>query len=111
MKISKLNDMKKGWFVGDFNPTVLKTRNAEVAVKLYKKGEFEERHYHKVATEITVIISGAVLMNGTEFSEGDIITIDPYESTDFRVLKDAVTVVVKCPGELDDKYDGEYRNV
>jgi|SaaInlStandDraft_4_1057021.scaffolds.fasta_scaffold37611_2 hypothetical protein len=108
MKVNKLSDMTKGWFVGDFYPTTLRTQNSEVAVKSYKKGEFEERHYHKVATEITVVISGRVLMNGVEFVEGDIVTISPYESTDFKVLKDTVTVVVKCPGAVNDKYAGKY---
>ena len=50
MKISKLSKMKKGWFVGDFNPTLIKTQSAEVAVKHYKKGDSEECHYHKIAT-------------------------------------------------------------
>lgn len=29
--------MTKGWFVGDFEPSILKTKNCEVGVKSYKK--------------------------------------------------------------------------
>ena len=60
MKVAKLEDMVKGWFVGNFDPTLIKTNDVEVAVKEYKKGDYEEKHYHKIATEITVIVSGKV---------------------------------------------------
>ena len=48
MKVAKLDDMIKGWFVGNFEPTLLKTNDVEVAVKRYKKGDYEDRHYHKI---------------------------------------------------------------
>ena len=37
MKIGKLRDMKRGWFIGDFEPSLLKTRDCEVAVKSYRR--------------------------------------------------------------------------
>lgn len=98
--------MVKGWFVGDFKPTLIKTQQVEVAVKQYCKGDLEGRHHHKIATEITVIVSGRVRMNGVEYVKGDIIVIEPNESTDFEALEDAVTTVVKYPGATDDKYEG-----
>ena len=107
MKMAKLNDMIKGWFVGNFNPTLYRTNGVEVAVKEYKKGDSEERHYHKIATEITVIINGKVKMNGTEYIKGDMVVIEPGESTDFQALEDSINVVVKIPGANNDKYLGE----
>ncbi len=106
MKTAKLDDMIKGWFVGNFEPTLLKTNDVEVAVKEYKKGDYEDMHYHKIATEITVIVSGKVKMNGVEYSKGDIIVTKPNEATDFEVLEDTVNTVVKYPGVNDDKYLG-----
>lgn len=106
MKIVRLEDMIKGWFVGDFEPTLIKTRDVEVAVKEYRKGDREGRHYHKVATEITVISSGRVRMNGIEYGKGDIIVIEPLESTDFEALEDTITTVVKYPGASNDKFEG-----
>ena len=110
MKISNLKDMKKGWFVGSFEPTVLKTQDVEVAIKSYLKGELEERHHHKIATEITVVVSGLVSMNGVVYREGDIIIIEPFESTNFKALENTVTTVVKLPGAINDKYIGIYKN-
>lgn len=107
MECYRLEDMVKGWFVGDFAPTALATQAAEVALKTYRAGEREARHYHKVAREITLIQQGRVRMNGIEYAAGDIVVIAPLESTDFVVLEDTVTVVVKVPGATDDKYPGD----
>lgn len=104
MKVFNLRDMVKGWFVGHFQPTVLLTKDVEVAVKKYKAGEYEVAHYHKIATEITVITDGEVRMNGVSYSSGDIILIEPNQATDFLAVTDVTTTVVKYPGANDDKY-------
>jgi len=107
MRRAHLNDMVKGWFVGDFAPTMIRTSDFEVAVKEYRSGEYEARHHHKVATELTVIVSGRVRMNGVEYIKGDIIAIEPNEATDFEALEDTITAVVKCPCAVNDKYMGD----
>ena len=104
MKTAKLEEMVKGWFVGDFEPSALRTKDFEVAVKSYAKGESEERHFHKLAIEITVVVSGRVRMVDQDWGPGSIITLDPGEATDFFALDDSVTVVVKTPSVLGDKY-------
>lgn len=105
MKIARIDEMTKGWFIGNFEPSLLKTNAVEVALKKYKKGDYEKAHYHKIATEFTVIVSGRVRMNGKEYIEGDIIVIEPNDSTDFEALEDnTVNVVVKIPGANNDKY-------
>lgn len=99
--------MIRGWFVGNFEPSVFKTHEVEVGVKEYKKGDIEEKHHHKIATEITAIIRGKVRMNGVIYSKGDIVMIYPEEATDFEALEDTISVVVKIPGANNDKYLGE----
>ena len=104
MKVAKLHEMTKGWFIGNFSPTLLATDAVEVAVKEYPAGFAEEWHYHKIATEFTVIVTGEVEMNGLRYSKGDILVIAPGEGTDFRALTDVVTAVVKVPGASNDKF-------
>ena len=100
--------MTKGWFIGNFTPSLLKTNDVEVAVKTYNAGDYEEKHYHKIATEYTVITSGRVKMNNIEYGAGDIIVMEPGEATDFECLENGTTnVVVKIPGANNDKYIGE----
>ncbi len=105
MKTARLEDMVKGWFVGDFEPTLYRTDGAEVAVKAYRAGDAEAAHYHKIATELTVIVSGEVRMNGAVYRAGDIVILSPGEASDFCALTDAVNVVVKIPGAKNDKYE------
>ncbi|EAK0440367.1 hypothetical protein A9458_04795 [Campylobacter lari] len=107
MEIFSLQDMIRGWFVGNFDPSVIKTDLVEVGVKHYKKDDYEDKHYHKIATEITVIIEGKVQMGNKIYTKNDIIVIYPKESTDFKALEDTITVVVKIPGANEDKYIGE----
>ena len=104
MKHFHLKDMQRGWFIGNFVPTVLKTSDFEVAVKEYKAGQTEEWHFHKVASEITVVVSGEIQMCNKIFSQGDIIFLDPGEGTAFKALSDAATVAVKIPSVANDKF-------
>ena len=104
MKHAQLEKMVKGWFVGSFVPTAHATDACEVAVKHYKAGDFEAAHYHKIATEITLVLSGQVKMLDREWTAGDIIVVEPGEITAFEALTDVVNVVVKTPGVLNDKF-------
>ena len=104
MKSAKLTDMVKGWFVGPFSPTAMHTDSCEVAVKFYRAGDREGAHFHKVATEVTLVLSGKIRMSGREWETGDIIVLSPGEATDFDALTDSVSVVVKIPGAMGDKY-------
>src|SRR5687767_9927303 len=104
MRIEKLDGMTKGWFVGDFSPTVLRTPHAEVGIKRYRAGDIEAAHLHKVAVELTAVVSGEVAFNGTIARGGDIVVVEPGETIAFRAISDAVTVVVKMPSVAGDKY-------
>lgn len=104
MEKFKLADMTKGWFVGAFSPAAMRTPDVEVAVKHYKSGDSEAAHFHKVATEITLILEGTAEMCGEQLSEGDIVKLSPGEITPFKAITDVTTVVVKMPSVPQDKF-------
>lgn len=104
MDCVNIKDFIKGWFVGNFEPSLYKTNDVEVAYKEYCSEDREEDHYHKVATEITLIVEGVVKMNNRTYATGDIIILKPNESSDFEAMTDAKTVVIKIPGANNDKY-------
>ncbi len=104
MEKNNIKNMIKGWFIGNFNPSLFRTKQFEVGYKTYSSGDHEKKHLHKVATEFTLIISGEVLMNNQKFFEGDIIKIEPGEATDFKALTDVKTIVIKIPSVEGDKY-------
>ena len=103
MKSYKLEDMVRGWFIGDFD-AVLRTDQFEVAYQTYKKGEQHEIHYHKIAAEYNLVAQGTVIMNGQEFNKGDIFVMEPYEVAEIEFITDAELVVVKTPSVTSDKY-------
>lgn len=104
MKISRLETMRGGWFVGDFQPSLFTTPHAEVAVQHFAAGECAPAHYHKVAQEITVIISGLAMMNEQRLVAGDMVVVSPGETVTFIALEATTTVVVKAPSVMEDKY-------
>ncbi|MBV9801647.1 MAG: hypothetical protein JO130_00590 [Solirubrobacterales bacterium] len=99
-----LDQMVRGWFVGDFEPTAYRSSEVEVAIKHYTAGDAEARHVHKVATELTAVVSGSVRMDGRDLHAGDILTLAPGEPCDFLALTDATVVAVKLPAVAGDKY-------
>lgn len=104
MKIFDLKKMTKGWFVGDFEPVVIRTSDCEVAVKSYSKGDKESRHFHKLADEITLVVNGKIRLNNNIFSPNDIILIEKYETVEFEALEDSITVVYKSGSFKNDKF-------
>jgi quercetin dioxygenase-like cupin family protein len=104
MKKYRIEDMTRGWFVGEFSPTAFNTKDCEVGYKTYKAGDNEPAHVHKVATELTLITSGTVQMNNKQYKEGDIVVISPGEIVKFKAITDATNVVFKLPSVKGDKY-------
>lgn len=103
MTRAKISSFTKGWFIGDFSPSLLQTKEFETAMKTYKKGDKEGAHVHKVAVEFTIIGSGKFRMNDMTLIAGDIVQLAPGEVADFECLEDGVTFVVKTPSAPFDK--------
>lgn len=104
MKISKIDDYKGGWFVGDFEPTALKTKQFEIGTKVHRKDEKWDVHYHKLATEITYLVKGKMIIQDKMLVSGDVFVIEPYEIADPTFLEDCTVMVIKIPSVPGDKY-------
>ncbi len=75
MEKFELKNFKNGWFIGDFEPTLLKTFYFEAGIKEYSAGDVDKKHFHNLVMEYTVIISGKAMMNDVECNEGEIILV------------------------------------
>ena len=107
MIIKKIKNMKKGWFIGNFKPTVLKTKKFEVALHEHRAGRLKKSHdhFHKIATEYNVLVSGKMMIGNKIINKGDIFIIKPYEvSKDVVFLKKTSLICVKVPSIPTDKY-------
>lgn len=104
MIIRKISDMKGGWYIGDFDPSVFKTNAFEVGYKLHEKGSDWDCHYHKKSWEVNLLIHGKMKMQDQIINAGDIFIINPWEIGNPEFLEDCEVVTVKIPSVLDDKY-------
>ena len=89
MIVNKIEEFTKGWFVGDFSPALIHSKDYEIAVKWFKAGESEPLHKQNTATEITVVITGQIRLGDEIFFKGDVITIPPGEFTEFESITDS----------------------
>jgi len=105
MKITKMSEMHEGWFIGDFIPSVHRTKDFEVAYKKHSKDEIWDKHVHKVAKEINYLIKGQMLINDIKLNPGEIFVIENGEVADPRFLTDCELIVVKVPSVIGDKYN------
>lgn len=104
MNIFLLNEFKNGWFIGDFLPSIFRTELFEIACKKYKSGQIEKKHYHGIAIEYTLIVTGTAKINDIIINEGEIIAIYPNEIVEFSAISDITTIVIKLPSVPNDKY-------
>ncbi len=104
MQVLKLEQFTKGWVVGDFEPSIIRTKDFEVSVRYYEAGDSEAEHIHKIATEITIIASGVFEMNGTRLVAGDVVALEPGQSAWFKCIESGSNTIIKTPSVIGDKY-------
>jgi quercetin dioxygenase-like cupin family protein len=107
MNITKITDYVRGWFIGDFEPSLFKTKDFEVGILQHKKDEYWSPHYHKESIEYNVLISGKMIIQGNELNSGDVFVFEKGEVADPIFLEDCTLVVVKIPSIPSDKFEVE----
>jgi len=101
MKVDRIENMKGGWFVGNFEPTAYKTPKFEVSYKVHPQGEKWDFHYHTEVTEINLLVRGKMTLQNKVLTSGDIFTLEPFEIADPEFLTDCEIVCIKTPSAND----------
>lgn len=105
MFVSNIKLFTNGWFIGNFKPALLKTKDFEIAHHFYAKGFRGTPHTHKIATEYNYIVSGKLLVSNKTLTNGDIFVYEPFDISDVIFLEDTDLIVIKVPSIPDDKYE------
>jgi quercetin dioxygenase-like cupin family protein len=105
----KIFDSKKflekgGWFIGNFEPSVIKTDLFEISYKTHNKDEFWPKHHHKKSDEINYLIRGKMKINNVIIEEGKIFVIEKNESIKPIFLENCEMIVIKIPSTINDKH-------
>lgn len=107
MKKYNLNQMKRGWFIGKFTPSLFPYSETAVALMRYAAGSTHEAHYHEYITEYNLVVSGKCnfCINKVNYSgeTDDILIVLPKEICVFTAIEDCILVVVKS-GSNNDKF-------
>jgi hypothetical protein len=103
MKILSIKDFSNGWIIGDFEPSLHRTQDFEVALKSFRKLEKEPNHFQRIATEASLVVSGHIRMGAHHLKSGDILVVEPGEPCDFEALEDSTVIAIKWPSLPDDK--------
>ena len=104
MIVSNVKKCRNGWFVGDFDPAVFKTKNCEVGIHEYKKGFIGKDHFHLLSKEYNFIISGKLIANGIQLNKGDIFIFSESEISSTEFLEDTMLLIFRDSSNKNDKY-------
>lgn len=105
MRVTNIEKMKRGWMIGDFEPSILRTKDFEVGILTHKKGEFWAAHFHKEAEEYNLLLDGKMKINGVLIEPGTIFILEKNEIAKPEFLEDCRVLVVKVPSLPGDKYE------
>ena len=96
-------DYIRGWVIGNFNPSIKKIKEYEIALLLHKKGEIWDFHYHKEAIEINILLTGKMLLNNIEIVQNEIFIIQKNIIACPFFLEDCNILCIKIPSVPGDK--------
>lgn len=100
-KLSECGD--RGWFIGDFEGAVHRTKDFEITYQKNSRSQ-TPTHMHKIAHEITLVISGRQICNGQMFEAGDICVLEPGDISQIEYLEETEVVTIKVPSVPSDKH-------
>jgi len=107
MNVTQIKDYVRGWFIGNFEPSILKTKHFEVGLLTHNKGEYWAPHYHKESVEYNVLVTGKMTVQGKVLNSGDVFIFQKGEIADPVFHEDCTLVVVKVPSIPYDKFEIE----
>ena len=95
-----------GWFVGQFKPALIYSKDLEFGYKRIPKNTEPDFHYHKFKTEYTILLEGEILCKSINKIIRPIscIKMNPHEKNDQFYKEDSLILVINTPSVMGDKY-------
>lgn len=102
-RFANIVEYHRGWFIGDFEPSLERIKSFEACYTVHARNEASPPHYHTRSTEINLVVSGQLRVNGKMLKEGDIFIYDKHEVSDVQFLEDTKLLIIRIPSEPSDK--------
>lgn len=98
-----IDDYIRGWLIGDFIPSIVRTSAYEVGISRHKKGEHWGFHYHHELDEYNILLSGKMYINNRLLESGDYFMIPKDIIACPKFVEDCTIVCLKSPSKPKDK--------
>jgi NDP-sugar pyrophosphorylase family protein len=100
-----IDNFTRGWFIGDFTPTLSPRKDFEVGIRIHNKTEGNyDYHYHKDVEEFNILVWGSMILNGETLTSGQYFNIKPGQIACSIYLEDTMILCVKSASMPTDKY-------
>lgn len=99
-----LNQYVRGWFIGNFEPSLIKTAQLEIGLLTHNKNEKWDFHYHTEADEVNFLLEGRMLLNEQVIEKGMQFIIYKNQIACPVFLEDCKVLCIKTPSVPTDKY-------
>ena len=102
---TNLGKFVRGWFVGNFHPTLLRTSDFEVGINIHKKTvDSYDFHYHEEVEEFNILIWGNMILNNVNITQGQYFNVKPRQITCSIYTEDTMILCVKSISSPKDKF-------
>lgn len=98
-----IRDFKFGGFIGDFEPSLLRTKEFEISYKIHRAWSAWDKHIHNKMDEYNFLIQGRMRINGRVVVGGELFMLKKGEVADPVFETDCYLIVVKVPSVPGDK--------
>jgi dTDP-glucose pyrophosphorylase len=103
-KIIDRKDYLRGWLIGDFEPSIERNKNIELAYLFHEMNSIWDYHYHKEAIEINFLLKGSMIINNVKYNKNSLFIIDKNIVSCPLFLEDCDILCIKIPSKPKDKY-------
>jgi hypothetical protein len=93
----------RGWLIGNFEPSIVKTPDYEIGLLTHGKGEQWGFHYHQSSIEFNILLSGHFLLNNIPISAGTVFIINKNVIACPKFLEQCKILCIKIPSVPGDK--------
>lgn len=102
MKKESIKDFNFDYFIGNFNPSLLKTNEVEIAFRSYKKYTIIHPFFRKKDQEIVLITKGCIEYENNLYKKGDILNWAPNEKIYGFIKENTDVLIIRSPGTKSD---------
>lgn len=102
--IHNRNSFIRGWFIGNFKPSIDQNEDIEYGLLHHKQNEKWDFHYHSQAIETNYLIKGSMKVNDQIINEGSIFIFDKNQISCPEFITDCEIFCIKTPSITNDKF-------